>query len=149
MELPGHIIRSNVFTVGSFLHRWPDEGNSFNSNLFTSAPTGNFELHSRAAAIDAGENIPGITDGTIHGIAPDAGALEYRGEENPYWAAGALIRSRDRSDLRFSMLVKPTGERFIVMSGLPKGRVPSSECRIQLGSEILAGHRLTYSTRTH
>ena len=149
VELPGHIIRSNVFTVGSFLHRWPGEGNLFNSNLFTSAPTGNFELHSRAAAIDAGEHIPGITDGTVHGIAPDAGALEYRGEENPYWAAGALIRPRDRSDLRFSMLVKPGGERFIVMSGLPKGRVPSSECRIQLGSEILAGHRLTYSTRTH
>ena len=149
VELPGHIIQNNVFTVGTFLHRWPGPGNAFNSDLFVSAPTGNFELHSNAAAIDTGENIPGITDETVHGIAPDVGALEYRDGNNSYWAAGALLRPRDRSKLRFSMLVKPTGERFIVVSGFPKGRVPSSECRIQLGSEILASPRLTYSSKTH
>jgi hypothetical protein len=65
--------------------------NNINSNngnaLFTSVADANFSLKQNSPAIDAGREIPGITDGYI-GTAPDAGAYEYG---KPVWSAGATM----------------------------------------------------------
>ncbi len=145
-QIDPHIVRSNFLTIGKFESRWP--GNTTDSSLFVSAPTGNFALLDSAGAIDAGEIIPGITDG-FHGSAPDVGALEYNGDSNPHWSAGAIIRPRDTKKIRFSLLKKPNGERYLVAAGMPEGRILPREFTARLGTVILGDHRLVYSTETH
>ena len=145
-EMDPHIVRNNFMTIGKFEPRWP--GNTSDNSLFSSATTGNFELHDDAAAIDAGEHIPGITT-TFVGDAPDVGALEHNGSSNPHWSAGALLRPKDARGLRFSLLVKPNGDRYLVVSGMPEGRIPAREFTLRLGPVVLQDHRLVYSTKTH
>ena len=145
-EMDPHIVRNNFMTIGKFESEWP--GNSSNKSLFRSATTGNFELLETAAAIDAGENIPGIND-DFAGNAPDAGALEHEGGSNPHWSAGALLRPKDTANLRFALLTKPNGERYLVVSGMPEGRIPAREFTVRIGTLILRDHRLVYSTETH
>ena len=143
-----HIVRNNFLTIGKFEDRWP--GNTIDSSLFVSAPTGNFELLEDSRAIDAGENIPGVTYGTVHGIAPDIGALEYDGDSNPHWSAGAILRPGDARNLMFSLLKKPNGDHYLVASGMPEGRIPPREFTVRLGGAVtLADHRLIYSTQSH
>lgn len=147
VDLDQHTVRSNYFTIGKFEDRW--EGNATSSGVFLSAPTGDFELKPESPAIDAGEVIPGITDG-FSGSAPDAGALEYNPGSNPHWSAGALLRARDAANLKFVHLAKQTGDRYLVLSGMPAGRIPAQEFKVRLGgSTILSDFRLVYSTETH
>jgi len=145
-EIDPHIVRNNFMTIGKFESRWP--GNTSDNSLFRSATTGNFELVDTADAIDSGEHIPGITD-SFAGEAPDAGALEHTGSSNPHWSAGALLRPKDAINLQFSVLVKPNSDRYLIVSGMPEGRIPAREFTIRLGSFILNDYRLVYSTVTH
>ena len=145
-EIDPHIVRNNLMTIGKFEPRWP--GNTADNSLFKSATTGNFELHGGATAIDAGEHISGITT-NFAGDAPDVGALEHNGSSNPHWSAGALLRPKDAEALRFSVLMKPNSDRYLVVSGMPEGRIPAREFTIRLGPAVLEDHRLIYSTETH
>ncbi|MFP6898364.1 MAG: DUF2341 domain-containing protein [Roseibacillus sp.] len=146
-ELDPHIVRSNYFTIGKFLYRWP--GNDTSSDIFLSAPTGDFELKPQSAAIEAGEAIAGITDG-FSGAAPDVGALAYGAGVNPHWSAGANLRPKDAANLQFSYLVNPSGTRYIVVSGMPEGRIPATEFKVRLGgTTVLTDYRLIYSTESH
>ncbi len=60
---------------------------SASTALFENFSAANFALKAGSPAIDAGVEIPGITDG-FTGTAPDAGAFEYG---KPVWKAGSTI----------------------------------------------------------
>ena len=149
-ELDPLVVTHNSFTIGKFAGDWPGVGNQVSADLSVSATTGNFELHASSDALDAGEHIPGITDG-FKGSAPDVGALERDpAGGNPHWSAGAQLRPEDSAGLQFRALVKPAGSRFVVVSGMPVGRVPGRAFKLRLGgATVLDDHRLVYSTQTH
>ena len=132
-------------TIGKFESRWP--GNTADNSLFKSATTGNFELHGDAAAIDAGEHFRYHYQLCWRGSR--RGSPRHDGSSNPHWSAGALLRPKDARALRFSLLVKPNSERYLVVSGMPEGRIPAREFTIRLGPAVLQDHRLIYSTKTH
>jgi alpha-L-fucosidase len=84
-------------------------GTVFKTNLTTDNPmfvdpeNDDFHLQEGSPAIDFGTAVPGINDGYV-GIAPDAGAYEFGGND---WSAGSDIQIPDLSDIVIGSEIKP------------------------------------------
>ncbi len=143
VELPGHIIQNNVFTVGSFLHRWSGPGNTFNSDLFVSAPTGNFELHSNAAAIH-GQLMLGpmslelsVNRGNETALAPEDFLFYRPAYDN--WAENHLPPREGNAALQ-----DPDGDHLSNLLEFATGSSPTDPSPSPLFPSSPAGGRLPY-----
>lgn len=101
--------------------------------LYVGTDHHDYRLLPYSPAGDAGDVIPGVTDGHV-GAAPDLGALE-RGIA-PF-VAGAVLRARDLDGLNVACVQTAAGDAECALTGLPLGRKLPADFQVGLGDGML------------